>query len=211
MNRTMQRNFIPGSEWLYFKLYTGHKSADTLLVEYIKPLVERFEAEELINNFFFIRYGDPLPHIRLRLKINRPENYTSILYLTNDVFTICINNGLLSNVMCDTYRREIERYGTYTIDTSEKLFSVDSQAIIRLLGILFRSINSEQDRWLLALRLLDDMLNVFGYKIEAKCSLLEIISDNFRAEFQCNKNPYSKQLNDKYRGLRSLIDQALSN
>ena len=35
------RNFIPGSRWLFFKLYTGTQSADILLTRHIGPFVRR--------------------------------------------------------------------------------------------------------------------------------------------------------------------------
>ena len=37
----MERIFIPGSRWLFFKLYTGTQSADILLTRHISPFVRR--------------------------------------------------------------------------------------------------------------------------------------------------------------------------
>lgn len=48
----LKRNLIPGSEWLYCKLYTGTKSADKILVEIIKPYTERLKSLGLITDCF---------------------------------------------------------------------------------------------------------------------------------------------------------------
>ena len=59
----MERIFIPGSQWLFFKLYTGTQSADVLLAEQIGPLMKRLRDCGAIDDFFFIRYTDPLFHL----------------------------------------------------------------------------------------------------------------------------------------------------
>ena len=43
-----------------------------LLVESVHPLLKKLFDENLINQYFFIRYWEKGPHIRLRLK-RKPE------------------------------------------------------------------------------------------------------------------------------------------
>lgn len=69
----IQRKFIPGSQWLYFKIYTGVKTADEVLAHTIRPFLRELYAERWIDGSFFIRYNDPDFHIRLRLHIDRFE------------------------------------------------------------------------------------------------------------------------------------------
>jgi len=45
----MKRTFIPGDEWLYYKLYCGKKTADYILIDVIKPITEKLLSEGLIN------------------------------------------------------------------------------------------------------------------------------------------------------------------
>jgi len=61
-----QRTFIPGDAWVYYKIYTGAKTSDILLTEIIKPVAEKLIEQELIDQWFFIRYADPKHHIRVR-------------------------------------------------------------------------------------------------------------------------------------------------
>ena len=35
----MKRDFCIGSEWLYYKIYTGVKTADLILMEKLYPLI----------------------------------------------------------------------------------------------------------------------------------------------------------------------------
>ena len=70
----IQRKFIPGSQWLYFKIYTGVKTADEVLAHTIRPFLRELYAERWIDGSFFIRYNDPDFHIRLRLHIDQFEN-----------------------------------------------------------------------------------------------------------------------------------------
>ncbi|HVJ92985.1 MAG TPA: lantibiotic dehydratase, partial [Labilithrix sp.] len=60
------RTFPPGSEWLYAKLYTGTASADDVLKEVVTPLVA--PQKKSSTGWFFIRFGDPEWHVRLRLR-----------------------------------------------------------------------------------------------------------------------------------------------
>ncbi|MCF6297671.1 MAG: lantibiotic dehydratase, partial [Flavobacteriaceae bacterium] len=68
-NTKVQRSFSLGTEWLYYKIYCGYKTADRVLAEIIKPLTEQLLEQKLITQWFFIRYADPDPHIRVRFKL----------------------------------------------------------------------------------------------------------------------------------------------
>ncbi len=207
---TIQREFIPGSEWLYFKLYSGHKSADNILLEYIHPTASKLLGDDLISDYFFIRYSDPSPHVRLRFKICTQSNYARVFKITHDALSKCIDKGLIHNVLCDTYKREIERYGESTMELSETVFGVDSRAILSLLEQVQQSDDPETLRWQLSLRLLDDLLSAMGYDLAGKSRIMQRVSTNFRMEMGCNKQPFSGQLNDKYRDVRSQIEKILS-
>ena len=50
----MKRKFIIGDEWIYFKIYTGLKTADKILIETISPLVQHLFENKRIDKFFFI-------------------------------------------------------------------------------------------------------------------------------------------------------------
>lgn len=204
-----QRIFIPGSEWLYFKIYTGTKTADQILIRGIYPYVRNLYANNKIDRYFFIRYTDPDFHIRFRIHIPEFSNYNDIFREFVQRFQPNIEDGSIKKIMCDTYVREIERYGTETIEYTEELFRIDSAAVMELLSG-FTNIPSEDKetvRWKTALLLLDDTLSAFGYDLKEKLRMLRQMSDSYKQEFRFTSHNYTKQLNDKYRAQRSAIDQ----
>ena len=64
--RCRRRSFPPGSEWLFAKLYSGPATADQVLRDVVRPVVERVLSAGAADRWFFIRYGDPDWHLRLR-------------------------------------------------------------------------------------------------------------------------------------------------
>src|SRR5262249_23292773 len=58
--------FPPGSEWLYLKLFTGTATADQVLRR-IATVLSWALTSGGADRWFFIRYGDPDWHLRLRI------------------------------------------------------------------------------------------------------------------------------------------------
>ena len=204
----MQRTFIPGSEWLFFKIYTGHKSADEILVSHLYPIAEQLREENTIDDYFFIRYTDPKFHIRFRFHVPDVLNYGKIFKAVYEPLSRSIENAMIWSVMCDTYQREIERYGALSMELSEHLFCMDSRYVLMLLASLKDSPSEEQDRWQMSLCLLDDTLSAFEYTVEDKKELLGKMSAGFKSEFGFTSSTFNKQLNDKFRIQRKNIESA---
>lgn len=208
----VRRIFIPGSQWLYFKIYSGCKTADDILTETVCPYVNELYNSGLIDSYFFIRYADPKFHLRLRLHTTCTEEWGRSLAEFFRYFQPYVDNGAVSKIMCDTYIREIERYGENTIEEVEKLFYIDTAAILKLLVHISDTAAKTRDtfRWQTALLLLDDMLTAFGYDISEKMQLLRRLANNFKHEFGFVNHIYTKQLNDKFRIFRKDIERVLS-
>lgn len=156
----VKRSFIPGSEWLYIKIYTGYRSADNILVDYLLPFVDMLKNKQIIHGYFFVRYTDPYYHIRFRIHISNLFDYGIICQNLEQIFNPCLINGLVWNIQCDTYKRELERYGEDYINEVEKIFCIDSESIIRLIQLVGESINPDEDRWKLSLLLLDQISSI---------------------------------------------------
>ena len=84
-----KRNFILGSNWLYFKIYTGYKTADFLLTDIIHPIVQNLQRQNLISHWFFIRYNDPDFHIRIRFYISDTQQINKILAILEKSLRNC--------------------------------------------------------------------------------------------------------------------------
>jgi thiopeptide-type bacteriocin biosynthesis protein len=199
----MKRKFIIGDEWLYFKIYCGPKTADKVLVNVIKPLTNVLLSKGIITKWFFIRYADPKHHLRIRFHLNNSESIIVIINEMNRLIKPYVDQLVVNRVLIDTYSRELERYGSSSIEISEDLFFFDSQMVINFIDI-FKENESDDIRWLFAIRAIDELLVDFGFEDLRKLSLLEFLKEEFAKEFAMNK--YLKvQLDKKYRNNISKI------
>jgi len=51
--KSIKRIFIPGSEWVYFKIYAGYKSIDNILAQEVSLIIKDLTKTELIEKWFF--------------------------------------------------------------------------------------------------------------------------------------------------------------
>jgi len=187
------RKFIPGSEWLYFKIYTGIKVADVILEEAIEPLLKILSEKKLIEKWFFIRYHDPKPHLRIRFQIKDNAHYGETLLLVKESIKNYIDSGEVAGFVQDIYKREIERYGEKTIEEAEFLFCKSSDFIIK------QCLNLEdEEKIIAALFYMDTFLDRLHLCVEEKLSWVKESNEAFKMEFNADKK-LNSQLDKKYR------------
>jgi len=205
----VQRKFPLGSEWLFVKIYAGEKITETILSLFIKPLVQQLKDEKLIDKWFFIRYADPEPHLRLRFHGTPNQHFfLRIIDYINTISQDYVQNHVITRIQYDTYNREVERYGEKTIADSENLFYYDSEAVLDMIERLSIDDATEQYRWLVALRGVDDLLTDAGYDAAEKLALLDQLQQSFLTEFG-DSPELKRQLNQKYRDQTTLIESAM--
>ncbi len=192
-----QRSFIIGDKWLYYKIYTGNKTSDLILIEVIKPMIEKLLKKDIIKKWFFIRYSDPEHHLRIRFFYEGKDKIGEIINIFNKELNWFIENDLIWKVQIDTYQRELERYGVNSITYSEDYFFLDSTMIIELLNLI-EGDEGEEIRWLFGLKAIDSLLNAFNYDDESKLNLLEKLKISFGNEFNMSRQ-LKKQLDIKFR------------
>jgi thiopeptide-type bacteriocin biosynthesis protein len=193
-----RREFTLGSEWLYCKLYAGSVAGEHILKESIAPLALALKGKGLIEKWFFIRYADPKPHLRIRFFHSADKKFwKETIDNINSALAGYSGPGVIEKVQYDTYERELARYGHEKIALSESLFYHDSEAIVHFLGLL-EGAESETLRWLMALRNIDMLLSDFGFPLEQKHELLQLLKNDFIKEFSVDK-PGLLQLDQLYR------------
>jgi lantibiotic biosynthesis protein len=202
LKQDVQRNFSIGSEWFYLKLYCGAKSADVILQFGLKNVLEKAQNENWIDKWFFIRYNDPNPHLRIRFHLTKISYLQEIISLI-DIFIKPFD--VVWKIQTDTYKRELERYGYTTIHQAETIFYADSTAYLAFLDATEGDAR-ENIKWLWGLRAIDQLLNAFGYSLPNKKKLIETIRDSFALEFNADQH-LKKQLDKKYRENRKEIEQ----
>jgi thiopeptide-type bacteriocin biosynthesis protein len=201
------RTFVPGSEWLFCKLYCGPATAERLLTHDLAPTIEHLQAAGLVEKWFFIRYADPQPHLRLRFFSTTPGFGQPVIDALNAALAPAVADGQVRQVQLDTYQRELERYGPATMEGSETLFWHDSQAVVQLLQLV-ESSGTEDLRWQVALLGTDQLVESFGYDLRAKVQFYKLLSQRFLAEVRADKN-FTVQLDTAYRHKQRLIAAVL--
>lgn len=200
----MKRDFIIGSEWLFYKVYCGYTTADELLKNIIGPLSASMIQQKLVDNWFFIRYADPNPHIRWRLHFADLSHLGEVELTVARTLQPYLDAKLINKIQTDTYKREIERYGEPTMELCETLFGLNSEMVTAMLTMTETLPDKELYRWLFSLKAIDSLLDTFDYDLESKHALAKSIADGFGKEFGINE-PVIQQFSDKYRSYKKQI------
>jgi class I lanthipeptide synthase len=180
---SIRRRFPPGSEWLYAKLYTGAATADQVLTRLVSPVVDAALASGAADGWFFIRYGDPDWHLRVRLHGSPERLHTEVLPRLEANATASVDAGQVWRVQFDTYDREVERYGgDRGITLAERVFHADSDAVVTIL----RSLSGQEAldlRWRLALCGIDLLFDALGLDLNEKRSVARAAREAYGREF----------------------------
>jgi thiopeptide-type bacteriocin biosynthesis protein len=203
MAENVQKDFILGDKWFYVKIYTGVKTADTILLEIIEPLVKELLNDKLIDKWFFIRYSDPDFHLRVRFCMINNSALSPIILRLNSFIKPYLLSTQVSSLQTDTYSRELDRYGSRTINEAETLFFYDSNTTLELLNLI-EGDEGEQYRWHFACLAVDRLLSDFSYTKQEKLNLMERLQLGFGQEFGMN-NQLKVQLDKKFRNERNLL------
>lgn len=129
-----QRLVLPFNNWLYLKLYCNESREEELIAFYIMEFCEMLKKNYGID-YFYMRYADPKPHIRLRLHAAQElllQVYPQILDWSAELFS----DQVVGDMNISVYDKEIERYGGVELmEIAECLFFIDSyivESILRL-------------------------------------------------------------------------------
>ena len=204
----IKKNFIPGDEWLYFKVYTGANIADKILTTAIKIAVATLKEKGLIDKWFFIRYNDPKFHLRIRFHFTNPSCKNDIITIFNKHIQPYVDNKSIWKLQLETYERELERYYHQNIPQSETIFFHDSDLVIKLLQNS-RENNDTESLWLYNLQSIDSLLDAFEIPLQEKQHLLFQFYKSFYTEFKADKK-VRKQIDLKYRGHIDQLEETLS-
>ncbi|MFP2927863.1 lantibiotic dehydratase [Pyxidicoccus sp. 3LG] len=205
---SVQRSFAPGSEWLYLKLYTGTATADTVLREAVAPLAREALASGAARQWFFIRYGDPDWHLRVRFQGDPVRLRGEVLERLHTLLAPLRQAGLVHRVQVDTYEREVERYGgAEGLPLAERLFHADSEAVLELLDLLTGDEGADA-RWRLTLRGIDALLDDLGLDLDAKRGVMAGLREGYGQEFRVDGN-LERQLGERFRKHRRELEPLL--
>ncbi|MDM8160359.1 thiopeptide-type bacteriocin biosynthesis protein [Labilibaculum sp. K2S] len=204
MSKKIIDSYLPCDTWLYYKIYCGIKIADEILVSNVHFLCKELIESKSIKSFFFIRYCDPKPHLRLRLLITSMEHLYEIVSRVNYHFKPFIQENLIGGLQIDSYKRELERYNIDSIQNSEKIFCLESKMLLEYL------LHEKQydDRLYFVISLVDFYLTKVNLSIEGKKQFAEKMKCYYSKEFSVDSF-FKRNLEAKYRVKRTQIDKYL--
>lgn len=191
--------YLPGSNWLYVEFYCHISFSNHLLLslsQFIKS------HKKSIDNWFFIRYSDPKPHIRLRLKTKSEKENSKLLSALRNLADPLVKNGNISDVQVKSYRPELDRYGKKRILLVEQFFSIDSIFVLWMLS----KYKEEQILKILALETLKTMCNVAYPDIENQLSFAKTMAASFAKEMGLEATIF-KKINSTYNELKSVMEK----
>jgi len=204
-----RRTFPPGSEWLYLKLYAGEAHVDRLLRGPLAAVLQGLRDSGKVERWFFIRYGDPHWHLRLRLKGEPSRLFSEVWPSLSAACAHALEEGEGWRLQLDTYEREVERYGgPVGIELAEELFHADSEAALAILQA-YPGEEGADLRWRLVLRGMDALLEDLGLSLEQKAGLLEQLRAGFGREFRANRG-LEDQLGTRYRRETKQLEKLLA-
>jgi thiopeptide-type bacteriocin biosynthesis protein len=178
ISASLKRRFIPGSEWLYFKIYTVEESTDKLLICCIHPLIKKLQKKQLIDKWFFLRYADPSDHIRLRLLLHEISYLGEIIGKVYKAILPFSKLNIIQNVQIETYNREIERYGESTMEVSETFFSINSDFTSEVISAI-QPAKSVKLFAYISIWGVDSIYKAFNYNEETIISLTKSAIDQY--------------------------------
>jgi len=121
---------LPGSAVLYAKLYAHPEVFDHLLVDQLPELLAAWEQPP---TWWFVRYQDPAPHLRIRL--TGLADYGLAANRVGSWATALRRRGMVADLVLDTYHPETGRYGDGpAMAAAQALFAADSRAVVAQLA-----------------------------------------------------------------------------
>lgn len=132
--------------WCSVHVFYNAAQLDFLLTEAVLPFTAKTMEEGLIADFFFIRYDEDGPHLRLRLKTTVAGNTESLARQTLSFFENFLKQHpsppvtgqpapYHNTVRVETYLPEVERYGgAFTMPAAELFFCSTSRLVAAIIA-----------------------------------------------------------------------------
>ncbi|QRN93501.1 lantibiotic dehydratase [Archangium violaceum] len=205
-SRTAPRSHLPGSDWLYIKLYTAPMLLDPVLSR-LAPVIARGRESGVIDQWFFVRYADPEWHLRIRFHGTPSRIRSELLPLLEEAAGSLHASGQLWRLQYDTYEQELERYGgPEGMAWAEKVFHRDSEFALAACALSEDGGESSQ-RWWAALRATHALLVDLGFDLGERWELAKGLKDE--ALSGMSHELAREVLSHRYRQLRATVQQVL--
>ncbi|KJS61971.1 lantibiotic dehydratase [Streptomyces rubellomurinus] len=136
--RLRTQGHLPGSTaYLSAKIYGRPHRHTEILTTHLPALFAEFDTTP---EWWFLRYKDPDPHLRLRLTLPDTAAYGPAALHVGGWAARLRDLGLITHLQLDTYQPEAGRYGHGpTLAAAETVFAADSRAAVAQLRLIAAS------------------------------------------------------------------------
>lgn len=191
--------YSPLNGWLFYKVY-GDVESENDFLSYINYF-EKNEIQDIsIQCSYFMRYSDPFPHIRYRIKAEK-ENLIQFMIRFNLFLDELKQTKIISKYVIDNYVPEIERYGgKYLMSLAEAVFEEDSGVVYELLQ------HTDVDKEMLGVVTFIHYLENFKIPYEKQILLLKLSNGNanYLEEFKKRKKEFIEEI-DPYNSWKKFL------
>lgn len=198
------RYFFPGDEWIYFKIYCATQYANQIIARKIYPLIRKYSSRPDFGIWFFIRYYDPEPHLRVRIQA-KPALLAAMPGLVNQALKPFLKSGLIRRLQVDTYVREIERYGADAMEQAETVFMRSSELVAEYM----QEERNEDDMIQFSVYSVHEILAAYQLDQDDKIGILEQICKKLMSEWD-QAGELKSGLDKKYREYQHKISGFMS-
>lgn len=204
-------SYLPFDRWMYIKLYCNAENIDYILINFIQDWINKLVSKELVTLWFYIRYSDPDPHIRIRFLIKDEKSLEELLVLNNECLSPLLQSCFISNVNYNTFKPEVDRYKD--LDRFIRIFYYDSVYSIQVIKCFHSNLITNTERlYYIAFSSYRIFLDA-DFSTEQIMNLSKIMIDSFDVEFQSNnikEKEISKFINSNKDKLENIFKQKLS-
>ena len=118
---------LPGASWwLYAQLFSHPGRHNDLLTAHLPDLLSGW-ADGPADDWWFIRYRVPEPHLRVRFRLHHPDRYGHAAAALAAWAAALHDTGVLRDLTLATYRPEAGRFGHgAALRSAETVFAADS-------------------------------------------------------------------------------------
>lgn len=186
---------LTGEEWIYVELYCHYTQSDIILVNHISKIIETHIDK--IAKWFFTRYDQPAPHVRIRMKLIDKSDFQNIVSAFTRRFKNNLLNGLIHDFQIKTYFSEIQRYGYNSIEKVETCFWLSSIYVLALLSNTHYRLRFYN----ITMNLMEYILDQCGFNLKQQLSLFKSTAAVFAKEMNL-KNDSFKKINKAFKELQ---------
>ncbi len=183
------------SGWMFGKLYCAQGMADRLLYDVVGPTAHALSEAGMARAWFYVRYGDPHFHIRLRLRMAENVPSDAALGLFSRLLNEALVRGDADDYAIVTYEREVGRYGgAQGIDVVEEIFCAESGHLVRVCAAAPDGVGQSARFWCV-FQSIHDLLESLVPDLAARIEALRPLRHHFVTEqFQATDSDARRSL-----------------